>query len=417
MTQRSSAPALLAALMAWVAPLHAAEFSNPWDGVISVRTDAWTGSRSLDDTGALATASLWAKGKLSLGDDHGTLAFDGWGRGESRDASAYRQQRVRELFWRGKMGPVALKVGRQITAWGRADGLNPTDNLSPRDFTLLAPEDGDLRSGNEAVQLSVEGDRSTVSAWWFPKSASDTIPLQALPMVRYVLQPVRDKRQWAVRWDYFSAGIDASVSYFDGIDHLPDLSFAGADLSGVQILVTNHRVRVLGADLSISHGNQVWRAELAFTHTDSAGPQDFEHKKRSVMMVGGPEWAFADVTVGVQAIAQRVFNFASPNTVADPVLRDIAIRQVALSNQPASSQYGFVARVAARWLGDNLLTELSAIGLGSGRNGIVRSKLDYALGDHWHVQGGTEHYFGERQTFFGQLKANQMAYVQVRRTF
>src|SRR3989338_3899592 len=40
-----------------------------------------------------------------------------------------------------------LSVGKQIITWGRADGVNPTDNLSPKNYTLLLPEEGDRKTG------------------------------------------------------------------------------------------------------------------------------------------------------------------------------------------------------------------------------------------------------------------------------
>lgn len=415
MTKRLRAACATTLLSApFLLPLHAAELSDRWDATVSARTDLWSGSRNLDEHGHIATGSLWVKSTLKLGDEAGKVFVDGWLRDESRSTQAYTPRRLRELYWRGTLGPVDLKVGRQITAWGRADGINPTDKLSPRDFTLLAPEDGDQRYGNEAVKASIDSGNGVFSAWAFLRSASDTIPLTSLPMVRYEVAPVRNKRQWALRWDHASDGLDSSVSYFDGFDPMPDLNFAGFGPDGVRVRVTNHRVRMLGADLSLTQGSVVWRAEAAITRTENAGAQDFDQKRSSFMVVGGPEWSQGDITLGSQLVAQWVFDYVSPDTVSDPILRDIAWRQAAASNQPRARQYGLVLRLAARWLGDNLLTEISGIALGPRRNAIVRTKVDYALDDHWHVQAGSETFFGDQRTFFGQLRANRLAYLQLR---
>lgn len=72
---------------------------------------------------------------------------------------------------------------------------------------------------------------------------------------------------------------------------------------------------------------------MALADTDSTGSQDFVHKKRSLTVVGGPEWTLGDATLGVELMGQRVFDFASPDTVLDPVGREIAWRQAALGNQ------------------------------------------------------------------------------------
>jgi hypothetical protein len=48
-----------------------------------------------------------------------------------------------------------LRFGKQIVAWGRADGLNPTDNLTPRNFLVLLPNDEDQRFGIWAARLNL----------------------------------------------------------------------------------------------------------------------------------------------------------------------------------------------------------------------------------------------------------------------
>ncbi|MBI3605573.1 MAG: hypothetical protein HY202_06050 [Nitrospirae bacterium] len=46
-------------------------------------------------------------------------------------------------------------VGKQIVVWGRADGINPTDNLTPHDFTVLLPFEDDQRFGTTALKLDL----------------------------------------------------------------------------------------------------------------------------------------------------------------------------------------------------------------------------------------------------------------------
>lgn len=409
-------------MLMWISPLQANELAERFDNVTSIRSDVWSGTRSLDNDRNIPTASAWLKGKLDLDEDYGKVVYDGWGRQEGRDKTRFADYRVRELYWSDRLGSLDLKLGRIMTAWGRADGINPTDNLSPRDFTLLAPEDGDLRFGNEAIQISYAGENDVLSYWWFPKSASDTLPLAEQPGVQYDVQAPARKPQWALRLDHSSDGVDLSVSYFEGQDVIPDLSFAGIDFNGVKIAVANNPVRVLGADLSVRQGDVVWRAEAALTDTATTGTLDFEHKKRQFTMVGGPETTFNGITVGMQAVVQRVFDFADPGNMicfspTCAILQRIAIQQAAVSNQMREEQYGLVFRVAKRWIGDNLLTELSSVSFLAGRNSLVRTKIDYAIDDYWHVQGGSELYFGDSETFFGQLRDNNLAYLQVRYTF
>ena len=48
---------------------------------------------------------------------------------------------------------------------------------------------------------------------------------------------------------------------------------------------------------------------------------------------------------------------------------------------------------------------------------LLRARADIAIDDQWQLQIGGEHYSGPQHSLFGQLKANSLAYLQVRRGF
>ena len=51
------------------------------------------------------------------------------------------------------LGQVDIRAGKQIVGRGRADGINPTDNLTPHDLTVQLPFDDDTRLGTNALKL------------------------------------------------------------------------------------------------------------------------------------------------------------------------------------------------------------------------------------------------------------------------
>jgi hypothetical protein len=150
-------------------------------------------------------------------------------------------------------------------------------------------------------------------------------------------------------------------------------------------------------------------------HTESQGPDDFAHKKPQLLLVGGGELTMGEsTTLGVQALYQHVSHFQNPDSVAQPMLREIAWRQAATSNQTSAEQYGMTMRLATRKLNDTLMMETSGVMVWPTRSGIWRTKLNYAIDDHWNVQTGTDYYFGPDHSFFGQLNKNRLIYVQLR---
>lgn len=384
------------------------------DSNFSVRSDVWSGSRQLDDAGTVGQASFWGRTKIDL-EKAGTVVADAWLSNQTRTDPDSPRGRLRELYWRYNQGPAELKLGRQMMTWGRADGLNPTDNLSPRDFTLLTPEDGDQRYGNEAAQLSIDTSIGNFVGVWFPHAASHTIPLLSLQGVSYTVEKPPRNSQWALKWETSKEGVDGSVSYFHGIDPMPDLVFNGAGPSGINIAVRNQSINILGADLSLTRGAFVWRAEMAATQTDSTGSQDFTHKKPQVWLVAGGEYSFDNgTTLGIQGTVLHVKDFFRPDSISDPATRALAWWEAATSNQTSANQYGMTWRLAHRWWNDTLLGETSGVFIWSSHSGIWRTKLDYAIDDHWHVQAGADYYFGRQESFFGQLRQNRLVYAQLR---
>jgi hypothetical protein len=207
------------------------------DTTVSFRADGASGSRQLDQRRGAGQASAWLRTELGIA-ALGTVVADGWLREQAHATG--RDTRVRELYWSYKDGPAQVKIGRQIMAWGRADGINPTDNLTPRDFTMLTPEDGDQRFGADAVQLILKSESGRLSGVYMPHAASHVIPLETIPGVRYATLAPPRVHQWAIKWVVTSGPVDGSISYYKGTDLLPDLSLTGVDARGAVVTLYNN---------------------------------------------------------------------------------------------------------------------------------------------------------------------------------
>lgn len=415
---RGFAPtALSLALLATPALSQAVEL----EGAGSLRADLWSGDRDLGEEQAVATASLWLRGSLELGAG-GDLVANAWARASTdhegvgdRDPS---NAQVRELYWRRAFGPVSLKVGRMMPAWGRADGLNPTDNLSPRDFTLLVPEDADQRFGNDGVEAEVAVGQGTISLHWFDDAASHRPPLEAVPGVRYVHHRPSRRSQWAVKWETSGDGYDGSLSYFDGHSLMPDLSPVGFGPQGFEVALDNHRARIFGADLSMTRNEIVWRAELAWARFENDGPDDLFRKKNQVWLIAGGERQLLNgATVGLQLTARHVFDHRDLSDLGDDPVSQLARRQASFVNQTDRNQYGLTWRIAKSLRNDTVRLETSGATLFPHDGTLLRAKVEIVIDDRLTFQAGFDDYLGRRLGFFGQLRDNRLIYTQLRLGF
>lgn len=394
-----------------------------WEHRSAVTTSASSGDRNLNPLRGLGVLTLSSRGKARSDNSQWVWNASAALQTRSDADSPYRGGQIRELNWQTALSPsVDLRLGRLMPAWGRADGLNPTDNLTPRDYRQLGTEMDDMRYGNEGAQLSwaLPGGSDTLSGWAFPRSASNQL---ALPLPASIsLRQVGAERQglWALKWDHSGEGLDASLSYLDGSDLMPDLRLASLTQTGALVTVSNARQRVLGADVSVQDGPRIWRAEAAWTQPTAPGIAPA--KRPSVWMVGGPEWTHTAWTVGVQGVWQQVSGWQSPDSEPAGVMRDIARLQASIANQTAPRQRGLTLRLAHRAVNDTLQSELSVLALwpqgghDGGAQGMMRGKIDYALNDQWGLKSGFDAPFGPSRSLFGLWRDNRLVYVQVRRS-
>ena len=56
--------------------------------------------------------------------------------------------RIKELYAGYKGEKLHVLLGNQIVNWGRSDGFNPTNNITPDDYFFLSPDPADQRLSN-----------------------------------------------------------------------------------------------------------------------------------------------------------------------------------------------------------------------------------------------------------------------------
>jgi len=197
----------------------------PADFKGSMRAGFASSSRHLDAEQNLFTASLWLRGDATA--ESLAVHVDAWQQFGARETSdATRTLREAYVTWRP--AHFDLRVGKQIISWGRADKLNPTDNLSPKDLTLVTPDDDDQRLGTLAAQATLFVANYSLAAIWLPQFRPSVVPLPVPSGIPIKQMPANERGHWAVKLERSDASIDWSLSYLDGRDLSPDISASAA---------------------------------------------------------------------------------------------------------------------------------------------------------------------------------------------
>ena len=368
---------------------------NRTDITGSVRGAYWSSNRLLDDRANIGTFSTWLKLDKRLDGGFGVFA-EAYAAREDFRSDGQSNTRLREAYLDTRFGQLDVRLGKQIIAWGRADRLNPTDNLTPRDSTLLAADIDEDRFGLVAAKASWNFDGSTsLTTVWLPYFEPNHAALRT--GVREQLPD--DQRNWAIKLDRSGKAIDWSVSYYDGRDLSGDL--------GADYILRHYRNRVFGGDAATTVGPWRFAVESAYTLTaDPDGSIPFL-KNPFVYTVFGVERDFGNNTSAIMQFFNRtVLNYQQPDTSA----RLHAI----LTSQLDRTQNGVSVRIAKKWMNETLETELSGLRLLERVGYSIRPRMVYLWSDQIKVLAGYEYFNGSSDTIYGLYHSNSTLFTEVR---
>lgn len=382
----------------------------------SLRLDYFRSSRNLDDQTDFIGATTQVKllpdfsqtvnGKIEAritnpdvgdgGDTHSTLL---------------------EAYATARLDNAELRLGRQIVAWGRADGINPTDNLTPHDYTVLLPFEDDQRFGTTALKfdwyLTAE---HTLTFFTTPFFEPSKFPLAAGTSFRDN-RPARTfaNSEAAVKFNKTGGAVDWSVSYFHGYSLLPEIHPLP---TGSALELRYPEIDVIGADLARNFGRYGMRAEIAYFQTEDRHGRDPVAANPYLYAVAGVDRTFLDnLNVNLQLVGRWVQHYTDPAAVADPAVRAAATLNAIAFGQQKRTSHGMTARVSNKWFNDTLEAELLAFVNFERTNSYLRPLVTYAFTDHTKATFGAEFYRGPDDSPFGQFKRNQGAFAEWRYSF
>jgi hypothetical protein len=313
-----------------------------------------------------------------------------------------------------------LRIGKQVVAWGRADGINPTDNLTPRDYTVMLPFEEDQRLGTPSMRLDTFLSQAhTLTLFVTPFFEPSKVPIPAAGAVVNERLPAQTlgNTEVGARLNKVGEGLDWSVSYYRGFSLLPTALWTSADAT--PILDLHHdRIRVLGADIARNYGRFGFRGEIAYINTDATNADDPAKKLPFLYWVVGVDRTFFEnLNLNLQFVQRRARYFRAPESFPDPDQRITASLNAIIDGHPERVSNGMTFRIHNKWFNDTLEAELLSFFNFTHTNYYFRPFVTYALTDHWKVSVGGELYGGAPDTQFGAVKAAQGAFFELRYGF
>ncbi len=277
---------LLALLLAAAGLLCGAPASADESGwVRRVEVDGWVeGARSvrIRSPHDALLSRLWGRLKLSadIGDLYGHVSIDAQQNWRVEDETGFE---LHEVWAEYAADGWDLRIGRQVIIWGKADGVQITDIVSPPDYTEFITRDlEEIRLPVDAAKFRLLGDKIDVELIWIPVFRAAVPPSAGNPWdvepeipegVRVTASSAEEPEvslensEIALKVSAFLSGLDVAASVFHTWDDRPAMHRTVSRREGgidVHFSPEHHRMTVFGLEFSRPWSDFVFRGEVAY---------------------------------------------------------------------------------------------------------------------------------------------------------
>jgi hypothetical protein len=296
---------------------------------------------------------------------------------------------------------LTVDLGKQFIRWGRADILSPTDRFAPRDYVNVI--------GTEflpvlGARASTVWGSETFEVVWLPRMTPSRLPLLdqrwtvAPPAAAgFVLTDAGavfpKKSEQGVRWSH-AGRFEMGLSFFDGFNHLPDLTGTVDPVRGVIAITRSYPdLRTYGGELAIPTALFNLKAEGAY-FTSSTSEEYVLYVVEVERQTG--EWLLDVGYAGDVVTKSRggVFSFAAERGVARSI-----IGRVSYTIDPTRT------------------VAIEAAVRQNGRGAYTRGEYSQAFGQHWRLTLAGVGIAGHDDNFLGQYHRNSHGTVALRFSF
>ncbi|MFA9454274.1 MAG: hypothetical protein ACERK6_10200 [Candidatus Aminicenantaceae bacterium] len=325
---------------------------------------------------------------------------------------------LREAYVDAFAGRFDFRVGHQIVVWGRADGLNPTDNITPRDMLVRSPDEDDRRMANFLIRTYYNASPVRLEGIWIPFYRPSRIPTEFISFPANVIYGGQDypaarleDSAFAVKLNLELPSLDGSLSYFNGNNPFPGMSAELLTLSppGIPVPIMNaflksYRMQVLGADFATTLGGFGLRGEAAYRWPHEDYKASVYIINPDLYFVAGIDREFSGgLSMIFQYLGRYVTDFEELQPPADPRLLPL-FRLEEKNRLLVSQQYEFshalTLRIAQSLMYETLDLELMGYFNVTTEEFLIKPKVTYRITDALKLIAGGECYQGPSETLF-----------------
>ncbi|MBN2718141.1 MAG: hypothetical protein JXX14_20010 [Deltaproteobacteria bacterium] len=381
---------------------------------------------------------------------------------------------LREAYVNMYFKHLELRLGHQIVLWGRADGINPTNNITPIDMRVRSPEEDDRRLANTGLVAKLNLSPVTIEGVWMPVYNASIMPQVVIADALLFDRPDYPDFDlanglFAGKVDFAFSAFEFSLSYLNGYALTPGIAYVRNNFSDsyfdnmydnaarpktVTLARSAYRHQVIGFDFETTLKSIGLRGEVAFRYPEKQKADDAQRvhiPNPDLYYVLGADKEFGNLMVVAQYIGRYTLNYDKRPRIYDADMEDTlnngdgdidlnnldnagtdvnddlvayaANRELAKTNamihgQTQEVQHGVSLRLSYSLLHDTLSLVTFAMANLSTREIVVYPKIQYKVTDAMTLTAGAELYFGPDDTLFGLIDETLSAgYTELKISF
>lgn len=388
--------------------------SLQWSG--EVGASLWSSDRQLNhDRGlvvghAKMSASWQPVDQIALQTEGSLVSLS------NRHGHHHNNSLLKEWVVEFKRMPCTPALGKRFISWGKTDALNPTDLLSPTDYRRLVNKDTDQREGAWGLHLNCPLGPGRVQAHLLDPFHFNQVPLQQQPGIEFEANKARLRPSGALRYEVMGEMADWSVSYINGYDLWPTLTLRSMSPQGLRIGRSATPMRMVGADMAISQGAMIYRAETAWVDYPRAFASNQTQRRPYFSTVIQAERSLGDRhTISAQVFAKHLRGSLQPP--ANPIMNDLQSAQALISNELDRDQVGLTFRYARPLWESRGEMDVFAVYSHPRNDWMMRGRLHYSLSDTQRFSVGFDLLRGPQNSYLGNLRDNSLIFAEIATTW
>ena len=325
---------------------------------------------------------------------------------------------LREAYTNTYIGKFDFRFGYQIVVWGRADGFNPTNNITPQNMLVRSPDEDDRREGNFLFRSFYTSYPVRLEAIWVPSFAASVLPTKIIslpPGIELTEPDYPDMRlksgAAALKLNLELPSFDGSISYFSGYNPLPGI-YSRMQNQIAQFVPKAYKFHVVGADFSTTIGSFGMRGEFAYRKPHKDYKQSVYIPNPELQYIIGIDKEYGDFSLILQYVGRYVHDFSE--LAKQQAGENFLHYRVALLNRMVSSQIEEITHAVSfrpvwKLMYETLDIEILGLYNVTTEELFLKPKCSYDIADALTFTIGGMLYSGPDETLFGMVDSRLSA--------